>query len=70
MTESLWGRLSDEARAEVDDLITSCRNIQAIVSMRELAGTPVPGLRECVELLAERSTALSAEATPPQEGCR
>ncbi|TJZ44591.1 hypothetical protein FCH28_30150 [Streptomyces piniterrae] len=58
MKQSLWDRLADDARAEVDDLINSDRTIQAIVSMREHAGAPVPEIRECVDLLVERRSAL------------
>ncbi|MFJ8629326.1 hypothetical protein [Streptomyces sp. NPDC093568] len=58
MDESLWSRLSVEARAEVDGLITDGRNIQAIQMMRERAGLPRPELRACVDLLALRAEIL------------
>ncbi|MDT0453750.1 hypothetical protein [Streptomyces hesseae] len=58
MEISLWDKLSDEARAEVDELINSGRTIQAIASMREHTGPPVPELRECVDLLADRQAVL------------
>ncbi|MYW03518.1 hypothetical protein [Streptomyces sp. SID3343] len=54
MTDALWSRLSQDARAEVDRLITEGRNIQAIVSMRESAGPPTPGIHACVDLLQWR----------------
>jgi hypothetical protein len=50
--DTLWDRLSTEARAEVDGLIAAGRNIQAIMMIRERAGLPRPELRECVDLLA------------------
>ncbi|MGW7042178.1 hypothetical protein ACWGDT_05570 [Streptomyces avermitilis] len=55
---SLWSRLSAEARTEVDGLVAAGRNVQAIAVMRERAGQPRPGLRECVDLLDQRFTAL------------
>ncbi|MEU8889620.1 hypothetical protein [Streptomyces sp. NPDC048442] len=61
MTDSLWDRLSAPVRAEVDDLVADGRNIQAIVAMRERAGVPVPEIRECVDLLAERCTVLRGQ---------
>jgi len=57
--DSLWGRLSFEARAEVvDGLIAAGRNVQASAVMRERVGLPRPGLHECVDLLAQRFTVL------------
>ncbi|MGP4087844.1 hypothetical protein [Streptomyces sp. KR55] len=56
--DSLWGRLSAEARAEVDGLIAAGRSVQAIAVMRECAGPPRPGLHECVDLLDQRFMAL------------
>ncbi|MGW7414754.1 hypothetical protein [Streptomyces sp. NPDC054863] len=61
MTGSLWDRLSAAARAEVDELVAEERTIQAIVIMRERAGTPVPEIRDCVDLLAERCTVLRGQ---------
>jgi len=58
MENALWDRLSPEARAEVDRLITADRNVQANAVMRERAGLPRPGIHECVDLLDQRSTAL------------
>lgn len=55
--DSLWSRLSAEARAEVDALIADGRHIQAIALMRE-RGLPQPDLRECVDLLELRASSL------------
>jgi hypothetical protein len=50
--DTLWDRLSAEARAEVDGLIAAGRNIQAIMVIREGVGLPRPELRDCIDLLA------------------
>jgi hypothetical protein len=55
---SLWSRLSVEARAELDGLIAGGRHIQAIAVMRERAGLPQPELRDCVDLLELRAKCL------------
>ncbi|MFI6621306.1 hypothetical protein [Streptomyces sp. NPDC050528] len=52
MDDTLWDRLSTEARAEVNGLVAADRTIQAIVVIREHAGLPRPELRDCVDLLA------------------
>lgn len=65
MNEGLWSRLSAETRAEVDGLVAAGRTVQAIVVMRERAGLPQPELRDCVDLLAQRFTALQEQATTP-----
>jgi hypothetical protein len=54
MANALWDRLSAEARAEVDSLVSAGRNVQAIAVMREHAGLPAPGLHECVDLVDQR----------------
>ncbi|MCM1969955.1 hypothetical protein [Streptomyces sp. G1] len=58
MENALWDRLSADVRVEVDRLIAAERNVQAIVLMRECAELPRPGLRECVDVLNQRSTVL------------
>ncbi|MFD4864158.1 hypothetical protein [Streptomyces sp. NPDC058412] len=42
----------------MDRLITTGRNVQAILVMREYADGPQPGIHECVDLLDWRFTAL------------
>ncbi|MFJ4620792.1 hypothetical protein [Streptomyces sp. NPDC088812] len=54
MGNALWGRLSVEVQAEVDSLVSSGRNVQAIAVTRERAGLPTPCLHECVDLLDQR----------------
>ncbi|MCX4510545.1 hypothetical protein OHA27_09535 [Streptomyces sp. NBC_01619] len=56
--DSLWSRLSVEARAEVDGLIADGRHVQAIAVMRERAGLPQSDLRECVDPLELRASSL------------
>ncbi|GAA3918977.1 hypothetical protein GCM10022244_30180 [Streptomyces gulbargensis] len=56
MGNALWDRLSVEAQAEVDGLISAGRNVQAIAVIRESAGLPAPGLHECVDLVDQRFT--------------
>ncbi|MEU2494616.1 hypothetical protein [Streptomyces sp. NPDC007883] len=65
MDEGLWSRLSAETRAEVDGHVAAGRTVRAIVVMRERAGLPQPELRDCVDLLAQRFTALREHATAP-----
>lgn len=57
MDGSLWNRLSVEQQAEVDRLVGIGRNVRAMVVMRECAGLPQPGIRECGDLVAERIVA-------------
>ncbi|MCQ9184561.1 hypothetical protein KMT30_37090 [Streptomyces sp. IBSBF 2953] len=63
MENALWGRLTAEARAEVDRLVSARRPIQAVVMMRERAGLPTPDLRECVDLVALRHRVLGLDST-------
>ncbi|MFD9334948.1 hypothetical protein ACFWBF_11165 [Streptomyces sp. NPDC060028] len=58
VNDSLWNRLSVEARAEVDHLVGIRRNVQAIAVIRERAGLPRPDFKECVALLDQRFTFL------------
>lgn len=58
MDDSLWNRLSAEARAEVDGLIADGRHVQAIVVIRERVGPPQPDLRACVDLLEYRAASV------------
>ncbi|UKY55619.1 hypothetical protein [Streptomyces inhibens] len=58
MDDSLWVRLPADAQAEVDRLVSVGHNVQAIVVMREHVRLPQPSLRECVDLLSQRFTAL------------
>ncbi|MER7379722.1 hypothetical protein [Streptomyces lanatus] len=58
MDNVLWNRLSAEAQLEIDSLVSAGRNVQAIAAMREHVGVPQPELRECVDLLSQRSAAL------------
>ncbi|MFJ8743252.1 hypothetical protein ACIRL2_28210 [Embleya sp. NPDC127516] len=54
MGNALWNRLSRDVQTEVDRLIASGRRIQAVMLMRESAGSPTPGLHACVDLLQWR----------------
>lgn len=65
MNEGLWSRVSAETRTEVDGLVAAGRTVQAIVVMRQRTGVPRPELRDCVDLLAQRLTALREQATTP-----
>lgn len=58
MDNTVWNRLSAEARTEVDGLVAAGLTIPAIVAMLERADPPRPDLRECVDLLAWRHRAL------------
>lgn len=62
MGNALWDRLSVEAQAEVDGLVSAGRNVQAIAVMRERAGRPTPGLHECVDLVDQRFSVLRQRA--------
>ncbi|MFI6586807.1 hypothetical protein [Embleya sp. NPDC050493] len=54
MEEALWSRLSRDVQTEVDRLITSGRKVQALVLIRESAGSSTPGIHACVDLLQWR----------------
>ncbi|MGA4539494.1 hypothetical protein ACPA54_05815 [Uniformispora flossi] len=54
MDDTVWGRLSGDARAEVDRLILAGRRIQAAALMRGAAGAPTPGIHATVDVLQWR----------------
>ncbi|MEV7177106.1 hypothetical protein [Kitasatospora sp. NPDC093679] len=66
MKNSLWDRISAEGQVEVDRLIDAGRDVQAIMLMREFAGTPRPGVHECVDLQGQRFAALQLNAGNPR----
>lgn len=70
MENRLWAMLSAERRSEVDALVAMDHKIQAIKTIRDgFDEETLPGLHECLALVAERCAALGKRfgraPTPP-----
>ena len=64
-TEEFWRALPGGVQAEFDALTGRGLNIRALHFLREKCGmTPVPDLKECVELLDHRARVLRERDRP------
>ncbi|GAA4968400.1 hypothetical protein GCM10023205_36920 [Yinghuangia aomiensis] len=62
MDDIVWGRLSGDARAEVDRLILAGRKVHAVALLREAAGPPTPGIHAAVDVVQWRWEELGCPA--------
>ncbi|MFF3596289.1 hypothetical protein [Kitasatospora indigofera] len=58
MNNPHWTALPTETRDRVDELVLKDRRLHAVKVIREAAPEPVPGLYECLDVVAERYAAL------------
>jgi hypothetical protein len=54
MKHPVWERLPNELRFRVDELIAQGRWVRAAGEIRDTVDQPCPGIRECMDLLADR----------------
>ncbi|MFD7449348.1 hypothetical protein [Kitasatospora sp. NPDC059827] len=58
MDHPLWTALPADVRRTVDEHLAVRRHVHAIKAIREASPEPVPGIRECNDLIADRMTEL------------
>ncbi|MEU4118622.1 hypothetical protein AB0F71_29535 [Kitasatospora sp. NPDC028055] len=58
MDHPLWTALPADVRRTVDEHLAVRRHVHAIKAIRDASPEPVPGIRECNDLIADRMTEL------------
>ncbi|MFD9691571.1 hypothetical protein ACFXPX_05325 [Kitasatospora sp. NPDC059146] len=68
MDHPLWTALPADVRRTVDEHLAVRRHVHAIKAIRDASPEPVPGIRECVDLIADRMAELGPEPDPSENG--
>ncbi|MEV7598365.1 hypothetical protein AB0O91_13400 [Kitasatospora sp. NPDC089797] len=58
MDDPIWHALPVDARRLVDERLAAGRRVQAVKAIRDASPEPLPGIRACMDVIADRMTEL------------